>query len=95
MGPINIEDLKPYISTPVQVCIHGDQGEEMAPWVKKRIKKLALCPDKTHIRIYFDDFYFFAAPLTSRVKQTENEWSAYDQEAGLYFVIRSEENKNE
>ncbi len=93
MGPVasvDRNDLENCIGSSVKVCIHGEEGEDMAPWLDKKVKKLANCPDNTHLRIYFDNHYFFAVPFTSEVKQTETEWSAYDQKAGLYYVIKSE-----
>jgi hypothetical protein len=46
------------------------------------------CPDGTHIRYYFDDIYFLAVPLTSEVSQSENQWSAFDQESGLTYTVK-------
>lgn len=90
VASVENSDLKRFIGAPVKVCIHGEAGEDMAPWLDKKVKKLANCPDNTHLRIFFDDHYFFAVPLTSEVEQTETEWSAYDPEAGLHYVIKSE-----
>ncbi|MBB6454029.1 hypothetical protein HNQ94_002480 [Salirhabdus euzebyi] len=92
METVNKEDLKQFISSSVQICIHGKEGEDMAPWVKRNIKDVTLCPDKTHVRIYFDKHFFFAVPLTSTVWKKENEWVAYDKETELYYAIRSEGN---
>ncbi|MBM7554189.1 hypothetical protein [Thalassobacillus pellis] len=91
MERVRQEDLNRYIAESVKVCIHGGQGEDMAPWLDKRIKRVGLCPDQTHLRIFFDDHYFFAVPLSSEVSQTEQEWSAYDRYAGLYYVVRNKE----
>ncbi|MEC5425509.1 hypothetical protein QGM71_18685 [Virgibacillus sp. C22-A2] len=92
METVKSEDLKRFISNPVQVCIHGREGEDMAPWVKRKINKVELCPDKTHLRIYFDKHFFFAVPLTSEVVQKETEWTAYDDKAKLHYAIKSEGN---
>ncbi|HWO97197.1 MAG TPA: hypothetical protein VNM45_12875 [Bacillus sp. (in: firmicutes)] len=91
MARINIEELEPFMSLPVRVAIQGEQGEEEAPWMDKTIKKAELCPDGTHVRFYFDHFYFLAVPLTSTVTKTESRWTAYDQEAGLYYIIKKGE----
>lgn len=89
MEPIKIiEDLQQFTSFPVKVSIQDVQGGEKAAFVRKMIKKLELCPDRTHIRIYFDDFYFFAVPLTSSVVQTRSEWAAFDKASELNYVIR-------
>ncbi|MFE8695955.1 hypothetical protein ACFYKT_06190 [Cytobacillus sp. FJAT-53684] len=90
MGPTDIEKIESFISHRVEVAILDHPEEDQAPFVKKMITKTGLCPDKTHLRIYFDDKYFFAVPLTANVKISENAWSAYDQEAGLNYCIRSE-----
>jgi hypothetical protein len=85
---VNIKDLENYISRPVKVCIHGELNEDIAPPVNKTIYKLSLCPDQTHLRIYFDPISFFAVPLGSTVKIEEKQWSAYDKDCGLYYVIK-------
>ncbi|MRH44730.1 hypothetical protein GH741_18950 [Aquibacillus halophilus] len=91
MSTVKKSDLEKYINSPVQVCIHGKEGEDRAPWIDRQISQLALCPDQTHLRIYFDKHFFFAVPLESKVDQNEQQWSAYDKNAELYYVIRSEE----
>ena len=93
MAHVSMQDLEPFIDQPVRVCIHGERGEEMAPWVNKRVKKLEWCPERTHLRIFFDHHYFFAVPLSSDVRLTKSEWCAYDKQVGLYYVMRNEENE--
>lgn len=88
MVHISIEELEPFMSVPVRVAI---QGEEHAPWMDKTIKKARLCPDGTHVRLYFDDFYFLAIPVTAAVTKTESNWTAYDEEVGLYYIIKKGE----
>lgn len=88
MEHVKIEDLEPYVSSPVLVRIRGEEGEEMPPWLPKSIKKIEPCPDHTHLRIYFDSHYFFAVPFDSKVTQTEKEWTAYDGNTGLYYAIK-------
>ncbi|MCT2535899.1 hypothetical protein NC661_08255 [Aquibacillus koreensis] len=84
---IELQDLDTFKNAAVKVCIHGKQGEDQAPWQDKKVYKVELCPDQTHVRIYFDDHYFFAVPLHASVEQNENEWIAYDQDAKLYYAI--------
>ncbi|WP_186576357.1 hypothetical protein [Aquibacillus kalidii] len=91
MNTVQLTELERFINEPVKVCIHGKEGEEQAPWVEKQVNSLTLCPDKTHLRIYFDSHYFFAVPLTSTVEQDETQWTAYDRAAGLFYAIKSEE----
>lgn len=83
-----IKDLEGFVAEKVEVAIHDAESETQPPWVEKKIKKLELCPDKTHLRIYFDTYYFFAVPLTSSFSQSDRDWSAYDTESGLYYLIR-------
>lgn len=92
MPSIELESLKNFASGPVSVAIRDKQGEK-APFVKKQVKKIELCPDKTHIRVYFDSHFFVAIPLNSQLTKTNNEWSAYDETAKLYYVIRRENEK--
>lgn len=83
-----IKDLERFLGEKIEVAIHDAETDTQPPWIEKQIKKLELCPDETHLRIYFDTFYFFAIPLTSSVSQSDDDWSAYDLESGLYYLIR-------
>lgn len=83
-----IKDLERFRDEKIEVAIHDAKGDMQPPWVEKKMKKLELCPDKTHLRIYFDTFYFFAIPLTSTIGQSNADWSAHDEESGLYYLIR-------
>jgi hypothetical protein len=83
-----IKDLEPFLGGKIEVAIHDAETDTQPPWVEKQIKKLELCPDKTHLRIYFDTYYFFAIPLTSSVSLSDMDWSAYDLNSGLYYLIR-------
>lgn len=83
----NLTALQPFIGCPVSISIRDDHGSDQAPAVQKTVKKLQLCPDQTHVRFYFDDFYFLAVPLTSQINQTEKEWSAFDSESGLHYTV--------
>ncbi|MBP2239554.1 hypothetical protein J2Z40_000107 [Cytobacillus eiseniae] len=90
MEPIELKTLESFISHRAEVAILDQPGEDQAPFVTKTITKLELCPDKTHIRIFFDDKNFFAIPLNADVKVNDFTWTAYDHGAGLYYVIKSE-----
>jgi hypothetical protein len=83
-----IKDLERFLGKAIEVAIHDADGDTQPPWVEKKIKKIELCPDQTHLRIYFDTFYFFAIPLTSSIGQSDTNWSAHDEESGLYYLIR-------
>lgn len=87
---INVEDIQPLVSGKARVAILDDDGQDKAPFVSKTIVKVELCPDITHLRIYFDDINFFAVPLISNVTKNENEWSAFDENSGLHYIIRRE-----
>ncbi|NHC39874.1 hypothetical protein G6549_07830 [Bacillus sp. MM2020_1] len=88
MELIKLEDLNTFVGGPVAIAIQDGDGGDQAPIVKKTIKKVQFCPDKTHIRLYFDDFYFLAVPLNSRVSQSEGHWSAFDSESGLTYTVK-------
>lgn len=92
MEAIDIKALSPFILKRAEVGIldQQEQEQEQAPFSKKTIIKTELCPDGTHLRIYFDTRYFFAVPLTAEVIHEENQWVALDQQAGLNYVIRKE-----
>src|SRR5574342_562662 len=92
---IDIEALEVFAAGDVSVAILGEQGEETPPSFKKTIKRMENCPDGTHLRIYFDDFYFFAVPLISEVVFSDEQWTAYDKESGLYYVIKRESESHE
>ncbi len=83
-------DLEKFVAEPVELCIYGKEGEDRAPAVKRKIFKLAFCPDNTHIRIYFDKHFFIAVPLTGSVYQNGQEWTAYDEKSALYYSIKKE-----
>lgn len=88
MEQIKLDALKPFVSMPVEVAILDTQGGEQASFVPKVVKKLELCPDQTHLRIYFDHFKFFAIPIESEVIQNDKEWSAIDANSELQYIIR-------
>jgi hypothetical protein len=83
-----IKDVERFLGENMEVAIHDAESETQPPWIEKQIKKLELCPDGTHLRIYFDKFYFFAIPLTSTVDQSNDKWSAYDENSGLFYSMR-------
>lgn len=90
MELIKLEDLNRFLAVPVQVGIQDIQGEERAPLLQKTIKKLQICPDHTHLRIYFNDIKFLAVPLDATVTESANEWTACDPHSGLNYTIKKE-----
>lgn len=86
---INLEELKIYVNQTVELSIQDYTGEEQAaPFIRKALVKVGLCPDETHVRIYFDDKNFFAIPGSAQVTVSEKEWVAFDEASKLYYVIR-------
>lgn len=90
MGVLNIEDLKPFIFQDVGVTIFDDTWTDQTPLQSKKVHKVELCPNNSHLRIYFDEKRFFAIPRTSDVEVTESSWTAFDQESRLHYVIKKE-----
>ncbi|PLS05754.1 hypothetical protein [Neobacillus cucumis] len=88
MELINIEDVKRFTGLPVEIFIQDEQGGDRGASVKKTIKKVQYCPDKTHIRFYIDDFYFFAVPAKSKVNWSDEVWSAFDADSGLTYNVK-------
>jgi len=87
---LNIDELQSFMSEPVGVTIYDETWADQTPFMSKKIEKAELCPDGTHLRIYFDPVRFFAVPLGSEVSITGAEWTAYDDKAGLHYVIMKE-----
>jgi hypothetical protein len=85
---INLEELRRFVGASVDITVHDQQGGDQAPGIKKRIEKIEYCPDRTHIRFYFDHFNFIAVPLTSDMAQSETLFSASDNESGLTYTFR-------
>ncbi|OLS40640.1 hypothetical protein BTR25_08180 [Bacillus sp. MRMR6] len=71
--------------------IQDKQGGDQAAAVKKSIKKVQLCPDQTHVRFYFDQVYFLAVPVNSSIKETDTQWSAFDQASGLTYILKKDQ----
>ncbi|MFL6517361.1 MAG: hypothetical protein ACJ8GL_04720 [Bacillus sp. (in: firmicutes)] len=88
MELIKLEEVNRFVGAPVEIAIQDSDGGDQAPAVKKRVKKVQLCPDGTHIRFYFDDFYFLAVPISCRVSQMDGQWSAFDSESGLTYTVK-------
>jgi hypothetical protein len=85
---IKLADIEQFTGDPVDISIQDDQAGDQAGAIRKTIKKVQYCPDQTHIRFYFDDFYFLAVPLTSKVKQSDDVWAAMDADSGLTYTIK-------
>ncbi|MFE8699560.1 hypothetical protein ACFYKX_02865 [Cytobacillus sp. FJAT-54145] len=88
MESIDMDMLEDFVSSPVEVSIQDEQGNDKAAFLKKEVKKIQLCPDQTHVRIYFDQDKFLAVPRTSTVSMFDNQWTAFDMFSDLYYVIR-------
>lgn len=88
MEPINVDELQRFVGATVEIAIQDEQGGDQAPTVKKAIKKIQNCPDRTHVRFYFDSIYFLAVPLNSKVIQSEDLFSASDLESGLTYTFK-------
>jgi hypothetical protein len=86
--PINLEELQGFVGSDVEVSVHDQQGGDQAPAINKRIDKIEYCPDRTHIRFYFDRFNFIAVPLSSDMAQSQTLFSASDTESGLTYTFR-------
>jgi hypothetical protein len=86
--PINLEELRGFVGSFVEVSVHDQEGGDQAPAIKKKIEKIEYCPDDTHIRFYFDRFNFIAVPLASDIAQSETLFSASDTESGLTYTFR-------
>lgn len=88
MAVINRDDLQPFLSQDVGVTIYDHTWKDQSPMLEKTVHHVGMCPEHTHLRIYFDARRFFAVPLTATVTISEDEWSAFDPEAGLHYVIK-------
>jgi hypothetical protein len=86
--PIKIDELQHFVGASVEMAIQDEHGGDQAPAVKKEIKKIQLCPDGTHIRFYFDNIYFLAVPLASKMNLTEELFKASDLESGLTYTFK-------
>lgn len=88
METINVDYLHQFISKPVEVSIQDEDGKDRAPFSRKEVNRIELCPDKTHLRIYFDQQKFFAIPLNAKVQIMGDDWLATDMSSQLTYVIR-------
>jgi hypothetical protein len=86
--PISINDLQRFVGESVEVIIQDSQVKDQAPVVQKKVKKVQNCPDGTHIRFYFDQFYFLAVPKDSNISQTDTAFCASDPKSGLTYTIK-------
>lgn len=88
MEPINLDELRRFAGASVEITVHDQQGGDQAPAINKKIERIEYCPDRTHIRFYFDKYNFIAVPLASDIAQSETLFSAYDTESGLTYTVR-------
>lgn len=88
MKDIEVTDLEHFVGTNISVSIQDLSEKDKAPFLEKELKKIALCPDRTHIRLFFDQQRFLAIPRNAVVSQIKNEWIAYDSNSQLSYIIR-------
>ncbi|MGG0719342.1 hypothetical protein ABE096_17330 [Robertmurraya massiliosenegalensis] len=77
-----------YLGSTVEVAIQDEEGQDLAPFIPKEITKIGLCPDQTHLRIYFEQNKFFAIPLHAEVIMEGDDWTATDLLGNLKYMIR-------
>lgn len=88
MKHINSLKLKDFVSIPIKLTIQGNEEVNQPAWMEKTIQNAKLCPDGTHIRLYFDSFHFIAVPKHSEITKTSHMWSAFDKETSLRYLIK-------
>lgn len=88
MDVLNIDDLKSFISEDVGVTIYDQTWTDQSPLRSETVHKVEVCPQNSHIRIYFNEKKFFAVPKTSKVKITASSWTAVDEASGLHYVVK-------
>ncbi|MCK6259071.1 hypothetical protein LCY76_21095 [Fictibacillus sp. KIGAM418] len=54
------------------------------------IEKIKPCPDRTHIRLYFDGYHFLAISADCEIMATDEGLTAYDPVGCLYYEIRKD-----
>lgn len=87
MALLAIEDVKSLIRENVGVTIYDESWTAQSPLREEKIHHVSLCPNKSHLRIYFNERNFFAIPREAKVKTRDNKWIAYDEKSRLHFVI--------
>jgi len=87
MPLLKIEDVMPFITENVGVTIYDESWEAQSPLRKEKISHVALCPNETHLRVYFNERNFFAIPRESKIIKTNKKWEAYDEISRLHYVI--------
>ena len=82
------EALDAFINQTVEFKIY-DGADQVPPVpVQKLVYKIEYCPDKTHIRLFFDDFFFIAIPLASQFSIADGQIDAFDTENHLSYSIK-------
>jgi len=87
---IHLLELENFVSIPIKLTIHGSEEEDRPVWMEKKIQSVRLCPDGTHVRLYFDHHHFIAVPKESEIIRQKHEWSAYDEKSSLRYLIKKE-----
>src|SRR5699024_8767293 len=90
VGTIDMNELQSLLTRQVGVTIYDHTWEDKTPLMTKKIQDVRLCPDETHLRIYFDEQRFFAVPMTASVSSSDREWIAFDEKASLHYVIKKD-----
>jgi len=84
---LTVEDLTPFITEDVGVTIYDETWTTQSPLREEKISHVTLCPNQTHLRIYFNEMNFFAIPREAKMTTTKNTWTAYDEQSRLHYVI--------
>lgn len=85
--------LNPFENTQVDIMIQDKDGPK-TPSIQKRIKRVEINREQTHILLYFDQINHISVPLTCIFSEKNDVWEAFDSQTGLYYIIRRvDENK--
>ena len=95
MAVIKSEEINRFLHLPVRIGIQDSEEEDKPPFIEKIINKAEVCPDGTHLRLYFNERNFLAVPLNAEVTESGYEWSAHDVRSGLTYIIRKGKLPNE
>lgn len=80
-----IERLKRYLNSPIELSIRGALEEEQAPLFRKRFFQIAPCSEGTHLKFYFDAKTFVAVPIDCRMNWNDEQFIAYDKDKQLEY----------
>jgi len=81
--------LHEFVSFPIEVFIQdAEGGRHTNPSFERKLEKIQICPDQTHLRLYFDHMHFMAVPLNGQITAGLDEFQVYDEKNGLHYHIR-------